>query len=59
VDPKKPDPAQTGLKRLCGLFERINNGEKAMDEFNNDGLLVRKNLVKVSLCNYWLWQKFL
>jgi Dyp-type peroxidase family len=40
------DPAQIGLQRLCGLFERINNGEKAMDEFNSDGLLVRKNLVK-------------
>jgi Dyp-type peroxidase family len=38
--------AQNGLKRLCGLFERINKGEKTMDELNSDGLLVRKNLVK-------------
>jgi Dyp-type peroxidase family len=35
-----------GLRRLCRLFERINKGEKTIDELGNDGKLVRKNLFK-------------
>jgi Dyp-type peroxidase family len=35
-----------GLRRLCGLFERINKGEKTIDELGNNGKLVRKNLFK-------------
>ena len=35
-----------GLRRLCGLFERINKGEKTIDELGVDGKLVRKHLFK-------------
>jgi Dyp-type peroxidase family len=35
-----------GLRRLCGLFERINKGEKTIDELGQDGKLVRKHLFK-------------
>ena len=33
-----------GLRRLCGLFERINEGEKTIDELGDDGRFVRKHL---------------
>lgn len=40
-----PELVRNGLKRLCGLFERIYNGEKAIDELGKDGILHRRNLV--------------
>jgi Dyp-type peroxidase family len=39
------DQVRKGLKRICGLFERIWKGEKTIDEFGQDGMLRRKNLV--------------
>lgn len=44
---KDPDPdlVRNGLNRLCGLFERINKGEKTIDELGDDGMLRRKHLV--------------
>lgn len=44
-DEPEVDVAQSGLRRLCSLFERIYKGEKTMDKLE-DGKLVRKNLVK-------------
>jgi deferrochelatase/peroxidase EfeB len=35
---------RSGLRRLCGLLERINNGEKTVDELGDDGKLLRKHL---------------
>ncbi len=40
------DIVRNGLKRLCGLFERICKADKMMDELGNDGKLQRKALVK-------------
>jgi Dyp-type peroxidase family len=40
------DIVRRGLRRLCGLFERINKGEKTIDELGDDGKLVRRNLFK-------------
>jgi Dyp-type peroxidase family len=40
------DIVRQGLRRLCGLFERINKGEKTIDELGDDGKLVRKHLFK-------------
>lgn len=40
------DIVRNGLRRLCGLFERIDRGEKTIDELGNDGKLLRKDLSK-------------
>lgn len=40
------DKVQKGLKRLCGLFERIDTGKKTIDEFDDHGMLVRSQLSK-------------
>jgi Dyp-type peroxidase family len=32
---------QEGLKRLCGLFERLDTGKKRIDKLDNDGKLIR------------------
>lgn len=37
---------QEGLKRLCGLFERLETGRKRIDEFNDEGKLSRVPLNK-------------
>jgi Dyp-type peroxidase family len=37
---------QEGLKRLCGLFERLDSGKKKIDEFDNVGKLSRVPLSK-------------
>jgi Dyp-type peroxidase family len=44
----KPDAdiVRNGLRRLCGLFGRINKGEKTIDELGDDGKLLRRHLVK-------------
>ena len=38
------DIVRNGLRRLCGLFERIQEGEKTIDELDNNGKLSRKHL---------------
>ena len=40
------DIVRRGLRRLSGLFERINKGEKTIDELGDDGRLLRKSLFK-------------
>jgi Dyp-type peroxidase family len=40
-----PDIVRNGLRRLCGFFERIKNGEKRFNEFGKDGMFHYKHLV--------------
>jgi Dyp-type peroxidase family len=39
------DIVRRGLRRLCGLFERIKEGKKMIDELGDDGKLSPKHLV--------------
>jgi Dyp-type peroxidase family len=45
-DKPAADIVRKGLTRLCGLFERIYNGEKTIDELGDDGKLQRKDFLK-------------
>jgi Dyp-type peroxidase family len=45
IDPLRRS-VQEGLKRLCGLFERLDTGKKKIDKFDDDGKLIRVSLDK-------------